>query len=120
MADLHTYLPMAVSVVEGFRQRFPNKTADGKMDMWPSQALETYQCHDPTSRSSCPANPSTDVGGLMAVLPRLLALPASATTAAQHAAWTTMLAELPPMPVESASKPSVRASYAYQGQGFTR
>jgi hypothetical protein len=36
------------------------------------QALETYQCHDPTSRDKCPTNPSTDIGGLMAVLPRLI------------------------------------------------
>jgi len=48
MPDLERYLPIAVSVVEGFRQRWTavNK-ATGKLDHWPSQALETYQCTTP-------------------------------------------------------------------------
>ena len=65
MEDLKKYLPMAAGVVEAYRQRFPEKDANGKVDMWPAQALETYQCHDPTSRTGCPTNPSTDIGGLM-------------------------------------------------------
>ena len=37
--DLNKYLPMAVAVVEAFRQRFPNKdAATGKIDMFPAQA----------------------------------------------------------------------------------
>merc|ERR1719356_1242234 len=74
--ELKKYLPIPVAVVEAFRQRFPKRdTATGKIDMWPAQALETYQCPDPTSRDTCPTNPTTDIAGLMAVLPRLLALP---------------------------------------------
>jgi hypothetical protein len=34
---LRKYLPIAVAVVEGFRQRFPNRDAHGKIDMWPAQ-----------------------------------------------------------------------------------
>lgn len=95
-------------VVEGFRQRFPNKdNTTGRTDMWPSQALETYQCKDPSSRASCPSNPSTDIAGLMAVLPRLIALPDSAgVTAAQRAGWAAQLKALPKLPIEKASKPS--------------
>lgn len=38
------YLPMAFGVVEGYRQRFPKTDpVTGKTDMWPAQALETYQ-----------------------------------------------------------------------------
>ena len=70
-----------------------------------AQALETYQCPDPHSRESCPTNPSTDIAGLMAVLPRLIALPASSgVTAAQRASWTAQLAKLPALPLEPASK----------------
>ena len=62
---------MAVGVVEAFRQRFPEKDGNGKIDMWPAQALETYQCKDLSSRDGCPSNPSTDIGGLMSVLPKV-------------------------------------------------
>merc|ERR1719506_1440765 len=69
-------LPICNTVTEFFRTRFPNvDSKTGKTDMWPTQALETHQCPDPTSRSKCPTNPSTDVAGLRAVLTRLLALP---------------------------------------------
>jgi hypothetical protein len=78
------YLPIAVSVAEGFRQRWTQiNNATGKIDHWPSQALETYQCPDPTSREHCPTDASTDIAGLMAVLPRLIALPSSVVTPAQ-------------------------------------
>ena len=71
--------------------------------MWPAQALETYQCTDPTSRANCPSNPTTDLSGLLAVLPRLLALPAAAATAAQRATWTAQLDRLPPLALVPAS-----------------
>ena len=99
-ADLDKYLPITFGVVEGFRQRFPKKDAHNKTDMWPAQALETYQCIDPTNRSTCPSNPTTDVAGLMAVLPRLIALPVlpeCPVTTAQRAAWQAQLAALPPL-----------------------
>ena len=73
-ADLKKYHPIAAAVVEAFRQRFPNKDkTTGKIDMFPSQALETYQCPNPEDRKNCGTNPSTDIAGLMAVLPRLIA-----------------------------------------------
>merc|ERR1719469_1256034 len=68
-------LPVCTAVLEGFRQRFPNTDSSGKIDMWPTQALETYQCTDPTSRSNCPGNVAIDIAGLQAVIGRLLALP---------------------------------------------
>lgn len=103
MNDLKKYLPMAAGVVEAFRQRFPKKDANGKIDMWPAQALETYQCHDPTSRASCPTNPSTDIGGLLSVLPRLIALPSEVVTPTQVQQWKAHLASLPPLPLASSA-----------------
>ena len=44
-------------------------------------------------------NPSTDISGLMAVLPRLLALPSATTTVEQRAAWLSHLQALPPLSV---------------------
>jgi hypothetical protein len=102
--DLFRYLPIAVAVVEGFRQRWTEvNTTTGKLDHWPSQALETYQCPDPTSRDRCPTDASTDIAGLMAVLPRLIAL-SDGVTPAQVKVWKAHLAALPALPVGPATK----------------
>lgn len=116
---LKRYLPIPVAVVEGYRQRFPNRDAAGKIDMWPAQvcyvhvqsciflhflivhltqALETWQCPDPTSRLSCPTNPSTDISGMQAVLSRLIKLPANIVTPDQIEGWAALLKDLPPIP----------------------
>ncbi len=63
------------------------------------------QCDNPSNRNKCPTNPSTDIAGLMSVLPRLLALPSTLkfVTAAQRALWSTHLADLPALPLEAAN-----------------
>jgi hypothetical protein len=46
-SDLEVYLPLVSAVVEGYRQRFPHTNATtGKIDFWPSQALETWECQN--------------------------------------------------------------------------
>eukprot|EP00040_Diaphanoeca_grandis_P035429 m.222904 g.222904 ORF g.222904 m.222904 type:complete len:925 (-) comp33386_c2_seq2:269-3043(-) len=100
--DLERYLPIPFGVVEAYRQRFPNSDANGKTDMFPAQALETYQCGNPTSRADCPSNPTTDISGLMAVLPRLIALPEAQATNDQRTTWKQQLAKLPPLPLVAA------------------
>eukprot|EP01046_Picozoa_sp_COSAG06_P047530 COSAG06_NODE_6929_length_2712_cov_1.758132_4_plen_61_part_00 len=45
MNDLKKYLPMAANVVEAFRQRFPNKDDNGKIDMWPAQVRKSNICN---------------------------------------------------------------------------
>jgi alpha-L-fucosidase 2 len=121
--DLKQNLPMAVGVVEAYRQRFPNKDKNGKTDFFPAQALETYQCGDPSgkSRANCPSNPSTDIGGLKSVLPKLIALPSSVTTAQQVATWKKQLADLPPLPQGPAAKKKYNQNKIYPiatGNGF--
>ena len=37
-------LCLFVCVLKGFWQRFPNRDAEGKIDFWPTQALETWEC----------------------------------------------------------------------------
>lgn len=83
-----------------------------------AQALETWECLNITggmelppgqtegrpTRETCITNPSTDIAGLMAVLPRLLALPARLTTAEQRVAWRQHLAALPPLPVAASGQ----------------
>ena len=105
--DLDNYHPIAAAVVEAFRQRFPNKDkTTGKIDMFPSQALETYQCPDPENRNNCGTNPSTDIGGLMAVLPRLIATAQAAKVPpAQVEVWKQHLSDLPALPKGKAAHP---------------
>ena len=93
-------MPICNTVLEFFRTRFPNKDPkSGKTDMWPSQGLETHQCLDPSSRTSCATNPSTDIAGLKAVLSRLVALPAQPfISSTMRAEWEAQLALLPELP----------------------
>eukprot|EP01043_Picozoa_sp_COSAG02_P025966 COSAG02_NODE_1480_length_12399_cov_250.195935_6_plen_381_part_00 len=114
--DLTAYLPLVHAIVKGFRQRFPQKDQRGKVDFFPSQALETWGCHNITggsetrgrvgvpTRETCMTNPSTDIAGLMAVLPRLLDLPEHTTTAAMRASWQEFLKELPSLPTTRAGQ----------------
>jgi hypothetical protein len=83
-------VPFADAIVTYYDQHWP-RGADGKIRMYPTQSLETYQL-DVT-------NPTPDIGGLRSVLPRLIALPSEVTTPAQVAAWQKTLRDLPPIPI---------------------
>ncbi|HUP03496.1 MAG TPA: DUF5703 domain-containing protein [Bryobacteraceae bacterium] len=63
--------------------------ADGKIHMAPAQSLETYQLNA--------VNPTPDIAGLEYVIPRMLALPQTLTTAAQRTGWKKTLDDLPPI-----------------------
>lgn len=82
-------VPFADAIVSFYGSHW-KRDANGKIHMYPAQSLETYQL-DAT-------NPAPDIAGLMAILPRLLALPAAMTTTAQRNAWTATLKALPPLP----------------------
>jgi hypothetical protein len=106
VAVMRANLPILRTVLEYYASRYSARDAvTGKMDMWPAQALETYQCPDPSSRTHCATNPSTDVSGLGAVLARALALPASiGVDGATAAAWRALLAALPPLAMAPSRK----------------
>lgn len=87
-----TLVPVADAVV-AFFDRHWKRGPDGKIRFDPAQSLETWHVA---------VNPQPEVAGLRYVLPRLLALPQSLTTAAQRAAWTKTLADLPPVPTLTA------------------
>lgn len=80
--------PMADPLV-AFLDQYFKRDANGKIRFDPSQSLETFHVA---------VNPMPEIAGLRFLLPRLLALPESATTEAQRARWTRMLGELPPIP----------------------
>jgi hypothetical protein len=86
----NSLVPFADAIVTFYDQHYPCDE-NGKIRMAPAQSLETYQL--------VATNPTPDVAGLRANLPRLLALPHDLTTDAQRTAWAKTLKELPPIPL---------------------
>lgn len=83
-------LPLANAVVTFYAQHWPHG-ADGKIYISPAQSLETYQVDA--------ANPTPDIAGLRADIPRLLALPSDVASAKQRALWKETLDALPAIPM---------------------
>ena len=81
-------IPTAREILGFFEQHYPTD-GDGKLVMFPSQALETWwDCTDPMP----------EVAGLRAVSARLLALPAGLATETDRAFWRRVLAKTPELP----------------------
>jgi len=83
-------VPFADAIVTYYDQHWPRDAA-GKIKLSPVQSLETYQ------RDA--VNPTPDIAGLKAVIPRLQALPAKLTSSQQQTAWAKTLADLPAIPI---------------------
>ncbi len=83
-----TVLPAARELLGFFDQHYKTN-GGGKLDMQPSQALETWM--------GC-VNPMPELAGLHATTARLLALPENLTTAGDRAFWKQLQAKLPPLP----------------------
>jgi hypothetical protein len=83
-------IPFADAIVTFYDQHYPRDN-NGKILMAPAQSLETYQL--------VATNPTPDIAGLRADIPRLLALPQNLTSENQRAAWEKALNDLPPIPL---------------------
>ena len=93
-----TYVEIAAEVIEFFQNWRPNKDASGKVVMYPTQALETWQCPGyPANKTTCATNDMPTVSGLHAVVDKLLST--GYGTAAQRAGWTAYQKVLPDMPI---------------------
>lgn len=93
-----TLLPVAGAVAE-FHASHWRHDLQGKIRLDPTCALENWDA----------VNDTPTLAGLRNILPRLLALPAHLTTAAQRAAWQKTLADLPPLPTMAAGNKTVFA-----------
>jgi len=80
-------MPLASAFTTYFDRHW--KRVDGKFRFDPAAAIETRQTA---------VNPAPDIAGLLAVLPRLIALPPDLANEAQRSAWKKTLADLPPLP----------------------
>jgi hypothetical protein len=83
-------VPFADATVTYYDQHW-SRDANGKLRFSPTQSLETYQ------RDA--VNPTPDIAGLNAILPRLLALPTKVTSQEQRNRWAKLLRDLPMLPM---------------------
>ena len=99
-----TLLPIADQVVTFYEQHY-QRDKDGKLHIYPSQALETWQNTE---------NPTTVLAGMRVVLAGLLALPESLTTSDQRTRWTRVLGEIREVPIaEEAGKKWIKPAHVF-------
>lgn len=81
-------LPFADAILTFYERHWPLDT-DGKLHLFPSQSIETYQLNA--------ENPTPDIAGLHSVVERLLKMPASLVSDEERKAWTRLNSKLPPI-----------------------
>ena len=91
-------IPVCSAVIEFFRLHYPQRDAENKTIIYPSQALETWQCRDASDPDNCVTNSVVIVGALNFTLSALLTLPSSLVAKANQVLWTEQLQHLPPLP----------------------
>ena len=121
--DLFTsrYLRLATQAAEFFMHHFPNRSADGRVVVWPAQVLETFWCTwDVPSQTfpNCCANDSPTISGMMTLFEKLLQLPPGVATPAQVAAWQHFRESLlPPLPLSADGALIAAAEVLSSGNG---
>ena len=86
---LNKVIPVADDVIKFFDNFYPTNEK-GKLEMYPSQALETWW--------DC-TNPMPELVGLYSLTQRMLALPERLTTNIDRKLWTSFQAKLPEIPI---------------------
>jgi hypothetical protein len=84
----NTLIPTTSAGLDFYDQHF-GLDGNGKMRLYPVNALETYWDVN---------DPAPDIAGMSAILPRMLALPTNFVSTAHQSQWTRMLSEVPPLP----------------------
>jgi hypothetical protein len=91
------YMVLATQAAEYFMNHYQNRSADGRVVVWPAQVLETWWCDWANGVfTNCCADDAPTISGMMTLFEKLLALPPSLTTPAQRAAWQSFVADLIP------------------------
>eukprot|EP01052_Picozoa_sp_SAG31_P032849 SAG31_NODE_3646_length_4030_cov_2.435767_1_plen_1076_part_00 len=105
---LQRYLPLVVNTIDFFRQHYPARDKQGKMVVFPTQALETYWCAwegshgartyvEPTPEN-CPTNDHPTVSSLHVLMEKALWLPDD-FVGRHRAEWVQFQSILPPVPL---------------------
>lgn len=97
----NTLLPAITAGLKFYDQHF-TRDAQGKILLDPVNSIETYwKTH----------NPAPDIAGLLAVLPRMIALTNISIPANSRADWARMLTEVPALPVGTKNGKQVLLPY---------
>lgn len=115
-----SYLPIAYNAATFLMEHFTNRSADGRVLIWPAQVLETHWCDwDVPSQQfvNCCENDAPTVSAMLALMERLLQLPPSVATPTQLAAWAAFLAIAPQLPLAPAPGGSVIAAASVISNG---
>ena len=110
---MRRYLPLLVGTLDFFAQHYGVVAATGTLLLFPTQALDTYQCPFswPPSLATCPANDHPTVAALHVLTERALALPEGLTTAAQRDQWRQLRSSLPAVPLVQEGGTTVVSPY---------
>jgi hypothetical protein len=88
-------VPFVNAIVTYYYIHYPHLPS-GEIQIAPAQSLETYQF--------TAINPTPDIAGLEAVIPRLMDLPKNVISKQHREFWTRMLKELPVIPIGKTAK----------------
>ena len=119
---LARFFPIVSLTLDFFRQHYTKRDGDGRVVIWPTQALEKYKCAtmpqqagaawQPPNATNCIENDTPTVVALHVLLERVLRLPVDAVpvgtiTEAMRTEWRQFQAILPPVPVQVGNVESV-------------
>ncbi|EER13294.1 hypothetical protein Pmar_PMAR015892 [Perkinsus marinus ATCC 50983] len=102
---LKANLPLMDAVINFFSQWRTAKDVEGRMVLFPAQAIETWQCpgyKDMVAGKNCSKNDQPTISGLWAVVTRLVKLPYDLTLSEQRLRWKKLLSVLPLVPLTKA------------------
>ena len=97
---LTRFLPLLSETLAFFFHHYGDlSVAHSKLRLFPTQALETFQCLLPPTEDNCPRDDHPTLAALHVLTERALELPPLLTTAAQRQQWARLRDALPPVPM---------------------
>ena len=99
LSEAARFVPLATGTLDFFAGFYKNRSADGRVLIWPAQVLESWWCNWP-GWADCPQNDMPTVAGATALAARLIKLPADSglVSPAQRATYAALAAAIPPLP----------------------
>jgi hypothetical protein len=94
-------LPICLNATTYYAEHYRSGPS-GKLDLFPSQGEETWQCPQPHNRSECTTNPASDIAGLWAITNRMLRPDITGSgllTSEQVSALSQLVQRIPELPV---------------------
>ena len=101
-AAMSRYMPLLTGTLDFFAKHYGDveHIPKSKLNIFPTQALETYQCPTwPATSDNCPTNDHPTVASLHVLTERARELPERFSTEGQRAQWKALAESLPAVPM---------------------